>query len=65
VKDDIPLAIPVFAALPVFACMVILGLPALGHGHATEFRILFFVACAVWTVPLALMQRALWRQGRA
>jgi two-component system sensor histidine kinase AlgZ len=65
VKDDIPLAIPVFAALPVFACMVILGLPALGHGHATEFRILFFVACAVWTVPLTLMQRALWRQGRA
>jgi two-component system sensor histidine kinase AlgZ len=65
VKDDIPLAIPVFAALPVFACMVILGLPALGHGHATEFRILFFVACAVWTVPLTWMQRALWRQGRA
>ena len=64
-KEDAPLAIPLFAALPVFACMVILGLPALGHGHATEFRILFFVACAVWTVPLTLLQRALWRRGRA
>ena len=65
VKEDTPLLVPVLAALPVFACMVILGLPALGHGHAPAFRVLFFVACAVWTVPLALLQRALWRQGRA
>jgi two-component system sensor histidine kinase AlgZ len=65
VKEDTPLLVPVLAALPVFACMAILGLPALGHGHAIAFRALFFVACAVWTVPLALLQRALWRQGRA
>jgi two-component system sensor histidine kinase AlgZ len=65
VKEDTPLLVPVLAALPVFACMVILGLPALGHGHAPAFRALFFVACAIWTVPLVLLQRALWRQGRA
>ena len=64
-KQDTPLLVPVLAALPVFACMAILGLPALGHGYAATFRMLFFVACAVWTVPLALLQRALWRQGRA
>jgi two-component system sensor histidine kinase AlgZ len=65
VKEDTPLLVPVLAALPVFACMAILGLPALGHGYAAAFRALFFIACAVWTVPLALLQRALWRQGRA
>jgi two-component system sensor histidine kinase AlgZ len=65
VKEDTPLLVPVLAALPVFACMTILGLPALGHGYAPMFRALFFVACAVWTVPLVLLQRALWRQGRA
>ncbi len=65
VKEDTPLLVPVLAALPVFTCMVILGLPALGHGYAPMFRALFFVACAVWTVPLVLLQRALWRQGRA
>jgi two-component system sensor histidine kinase AlgZ len=65
VKEDTPLLVPVLAALPVFACMVILGLPALGHGYAPMFRALFFVACAAWTLPLVVLQRALWRQGRA
>ena len=64
-KEDTPLLVPVLAALPVFACMAVLGLPSIGHGHATAFRTLFFVACAVWTIPLVLLQRALWRQGRA
>ncbi|GAA5230678.1 hypothetical protein GCM10025794_32510 [Massilia kyonggiensis] len=65
VKEDTPLLVPVLAALPVFVCMVILGLPALGHGYAVAFRTLYFVACAAWTVPLVLLQRVLWRQGRA
>ena len=64
-KEDTPLLVPVLAALPVFACMAVLGLPSIGHGHATAFRTLFFVACAVWTIPLVLLQRALWRRGRA
>ena len=61
-KQDTPLLVPVLAALPVFACMTILGLPSLGHGYAPVFRAVLFIACAVWTVPLALLQRALWRR---
>jgi two-component system sensor histidine kinase AlgZ len=62
-KVETPLLVPVLAALPVCACMAILGLPSFGHGHATAFRTLFFVACLVWLVPLALLQRAGWRRG--
>lgn len=62
-KDDTPLLVPVLAALPLFACMTILGLPSLGHGYAPVFRAALFVACAVWTVPLTLLQRALWRRA--
>ena len=61
-KDSTPPLVPVLAALPVAVCMAILGLPAIGHGHAVTFRTLFFVACMVWIVPLALLQRALWRR---
>jgi hypothetical protein len=64
VKDETPLLVPVLAALPVSACMAILGLPAIGHGYAPAFRALFFVACMAWIFPLAYLQRALWRQGR-
>ncbi|WP_239700918.1 sensor histidine kinase [Massilia sp. 9096] len=61
-KDPAPPLVPVLAALPVAVCMAILGLPAIGHGHAVTFRTLFFVACMAWLVPLALLQRALWRR---
>jgi two-component system sensor histidine kinase AlgZ len=64
VKEETPLLVPVLAALPVCACMAILGLPALGHGYAAAFRALYFVACMVWIMPLALLQRAMWRRGR-
>jgi len=60
-KDETPLLVPVLAALPVSACMIILSMPALGHGYAPVFRALLFFACMAWTVPLALLQRALWR----
>jgi hypothetical protein len=62
VKEPTSPLVPVLAALPVCACMAILGLPAIGHGHALAFRTLYFVACMVWIVPLALLQRALWRR---
>jgi two-component system sensor histidine kinase AlgZ len=65
VKVETPLLVPVLAALPVCACMAILGLPALGHGYAAAFRGLYFVACMLWIVPLALLQRALWRRACA
>ena len=61
-KVETPLLVPVLAALPVCACMAILGLPAVGHGHATAFRTLFFVACLAWQSPLTLLQRAMWRR---
>jgi two-component system sensor histidine kinase AlgZ len=56
------LLVPVLAALPVCACMAILGLPSFGHGYSAAFRTLYFVACLVWLVPLALLQRAGWRR---
>lgn len=61
-KVETPLVVPLLAALPVCACMAVLGLPTFGHGYALAFRTLYFVACVVWLVPLALLQRALWRQ---
>jgi len=62
VKEQASPLVPVLAALPVCACMAILGLPALGNIYATAFRGLFFSACMLWLVPLALLQRALWRR---
>jgi len=62
VKDQAPPLVPILAALPVCACMAILGLPALGNSNATAFRALFFAACMLWILPLAMMQRALWRR---
>jgi two-component system sensor histidine kinase AlgZ len=61
VKVETPLLVPVLAALPVCACMAILGLPEIVRGYG-DFRALYFVACMVWIVPLALLQRALWRR---
>jgi two-component system sensor histidine kinase AlgZ len=62
VKVETPLLVPVLAALPLCACMAILGLPSFGHGYAVAFRILYFVACLAWLLPLALLQRAMWRR---
>ncbi|GJI89216.1 sensor histidine kinase [Duganella hordei] len=61
-KVETPLLVPVLAALPVCACMAILGLPAFGHGNVVAFRTLFFVACLAWLIPLTLLQRAMWRR---
>jgi two-component system sensor histidine kinase AlgZ len=65
VKEPAPPLVPVLAALPVCACMAILGLPALADSYAAAFRALYFGACMVWIVPLALIQRALWRHERS
>ena len=61
-KIETPLLVPVLAALPVAACMVILGLPAYAHQDVIAFRTLLFFACLVWLVPLTLLQRAMWRR---
>ncbi len=61
-KVETPFLVPVLAALPVCACMAILGLPAFGHGYAAAFRTLYFIACLAWLLPLTLLQRAMWRR---
>jgi two-component system sensor histidine kinase AlgZ len=62
VKVDTPLLVPVLAALPVCACMAILGLPAYQHAYIIAFRTVFIVACMFWLIPLTLLQRAMWRR---
>lgn len=61
-KVETPLLVPMLAALPVCACMAILGLPSVGHGYSPVFRTLYFVACLTWLFPLALLQRLMWRR---
>ncbi len=61
-KIETPLLVPVLAALPVCACMIILSLPAYFHGFAPLFRIIYLVACLAWLIPLTLLQRAMWRR---
>ncbi|MCC2958437.1 histidine kinase [Massilia sp. IC2-477] len=61
-KVETPLLVPVLAALPVCACMAILGLPVFHYENAAAFRTLYFVACLAWLIPLTLLQRAMWRR---
>jgi two-component system sensor histidine kinase AlgZ len=63
VKQPTSPLVPALAALPVAICMAILGLPALGHGHAPAFRAMYMAACMAWIVLLAVLQRALWRRA--
>ena len=57
----IPFWLPVLAGLPITLCMVVMGLPELGFGHAAAYRSLFIVAYIVWSLPLTAIQRSLWR----
>jgi len=57
-----PFWIPVLAGLPITLCMLVMGLPDFGLSHFAAFRSLFVVAYVVWSVPLALIQRSLWRR---
>lgn len=61
-KIETPLFVPALAALPVCACMLILGLPAAGDSYIVSFRSVFFVACLLWLIPLTMLQRAMWRR---
>lgn len=53
------------AALSVALCLAVMALPAIGNGHAIAYRALYLTAYLLWTVPLAAIQRALWRRGSA
>jgi two-component system, LytTR family, sensor histidine kinase AlgZ len=58
-----PLWLPLVAAVPVGVCLVIMALPVLGNGQATAFRALFLVLFALWSLPLTVLQRWLWRRN--
>ena len=55
--------LPVLAALPLVAVMLVMALPLLGHGAATVSRTLYLWAFLIWLLPLTWLQRALWRRG--
>ncbi|WP_266168756.1 sensor histidine kinase [Dyella subtropica] len=57
-----PFWVSIAVALPISLCMVIMGLPDIGHGRANTFRAVYSVAYLVWCFPLAAMQRSLWRR---
>lgn len=56
-----PFWLALAAGLPIGACMIVMALPVLGHGHATAYRLLYLALFALWAVPLTALQRALWR----
>lgn len=57
-----PLWLPIVAGLPITLCMVVMALPDLGRAHSAAYRALYLAAYVVWSLPLTLLQRRLWRQ---
>jgi len=57
-----PFWLPLLAGLPIGLCLVVMALPALGHGHATAYRTLYLLAFLAWLPPLVALQRGLWRR---
>jgi two-component system sensor histidine kinase AlgZ len=55
--------LPWLAGVPMVACMTVMALPEVGHGHAVAFRGLYAAAYLLWTVPLTFAQR--WLRQRA
>ena len=60
---DAPFWLPWLAGVPMVACMTVMALPEVGHGHAVAFRVLYAAAYLLWTVPLTFAQR--WLRRRA
>lgn len=57
-----PLWLPLLAGLPLGGCIAISALPALGNSRAFTYDAFYLAAFLVWSLPLALLQRALWRR---
>lgn len=57
-----PFWLPLAAGLPIGLCMVVMALPALGNEHALAYRALYLIACLLWCLPLAVLQRSLWQR---
>lgn len=60
-----PFWLALLAGLPAIASLALMVIPDLGHGHAAVFKSLYLGLCLLWSVPLAALQRALWRRGLA
>lgn len=57
-----PLWLPILAGLPITFCMVVMALPDLGRAHSAAYRALYLAAYVIWSLPLTLLQRKLWRR---
>jgi two-component system sensor histidine kinase AlgZ len=55
--------LPGLAGVPMVACMTVMALPEVGHGHAVAFRVLYAATYLLWTLPLTFAQR--WLRRRA
>src|SRR5690606_2840459 len=60
-----PFWLALLAGLPAIASLALMVIPDLGHGHAAVFKGVYLGLCLLWSVPLAALQRALWRRGTA
>lgn len=57
-----PLWLPLLAGLPLGLCIAISALPALGSGRSFVFDAFYLAAFLLWSLPLAVLQRALWQR---
>ena len=60
-----PFWLALLAGLPAIASLALMVIPDLGHGHVAVFKSLYLGLCLLWSIPLAVLQRALWRRGLA
>ncbi|TMN20124.1 histidine kinase [Pseudoxanthomonas sp. X-1] len=58
-----PWRVSLMAALPIGLCLLVMAVPAVGHGHALAYRTLYLLAYLAWTPALIWLQRWLWRAG--
>lgn len=56
-----PSWLSLLAGLPITLCMVVMGLPDLGHAYVLAFRAVYIGACLLWMLPLIALQQKLWR----
>lgn len=61
-NDEPPFWLPVLAAMPLAASLLLSALPVLGHGPASVSRSMYLWGFALWLLPLTALQRALRRR---
>lgn len=61
-RQRVPFLLPIAAGSPIVACMAVVGLAEFGYEHAIAVRIFLASAFVLWSIPLTVLQRALWRR---